>query len=300
MPWFLFAILSAIGFGICNIFDKFILERRIKNFLAYFVIGGFFWLVFALIILFFSPLSDISLTIILLAILTGFLMGTTWLLYFKGLTKEEVSRVVALYYLFPIFVALLARIFLKEEISFLKWLAIILAIFGAILISLKKEIFSQKIKLSQAFLIILLASFIEGILETIDKYVLYKISPWNLIILGSFGFFMMSFIFFISSKNLRKDVGQIFSNLSLFKLVLIVNFIYFLAVLSFLFAASLVPITYVAAISVSQPLFLFLFTIILSLHFPRFLEEPLDKKTILVKVFSITLIISGILIVILT
>ena len=226
-------------------------------------------------------------------------MGLTWLLWYKALTKEEVSRVIAIYYLYPIFGALLAKFFLREEISFLKWLAIILAVFGAILISLKREKLSQKIKLRSALLIILPASLIEGVMEIIDKYVLFQISPWYLLILGSFGFFIMTFFVFTISLNLRKEVIQVFSNFFILKSVILVHFIYFLATLLFLFAASLTFITYVSAVSVSQPLFVFLLTIILSLQFPKFLKEPLDKKTTFVKALSIILIISGILIIIL-
>lgn len=302
MPWFHFAILSAIFFAGSNILDKFILEKRIKNYLAYFIAGGSIWFVFALILfsfLFLSPIST-SLPIILLSIASGILAGTTWLLWYKALSKEEVSRTIAVYYLYPIFVALLARIFLREEISFLKWLAIVLAVCGAILISLKREKLSQKIVLRTVFPIILLASFIEGAMETIDKYVLFQISPWHLIVLGSFGLFIMTSLIFICSLNSRRETIRIFLNFSILKPVLLVNFLYFLATLLFFFAASLASITYVSAVSVSQPLFVFLLTIILSWRFPQILQEPIDRRTILIKIFSIILVVGGILIIILT
>lgn len=299
MLWAILAILSAIGFAICNILDKFILEKKIKNFLAYFLAGGLIWLFFGVIILSVSSFSlpQISPPIILLGILTGVLTGITWLLFYKAITQEEVSRVISLYYIFPIFVAILARILLKEEISSLKWIAIFLTVLGAMIISLKRR--AERIRLSNVFLVVLGASFVEAILEIFDKYILYQISVPHLFVLSSFGYFTLALVLFILTP-FKKDVREVFFNFSIFKPVLLVHVIYFLASLSFLFAVALTQITYVSALTTSQPLFVFIFALILSLYYPHILEEKLDKRVVLIKTISIILIVSGVLIIILT
>ena len=301
MLWVLLIILSTLIFAGCNLFDKFILEKRLQqNFWVYFVFGGFIWLILGLIIALFSSPFHYPLLIILLSILSGLLMGLNWLLFYKAITHEEVSRVISLIYLFPIFVAIAAKFLLNEKIIFIKWIAIVLAIVGAILISIKKDEVKKSFRLSPAFFyVIIIATLSEPAVEIIDKYVLTSVSPWHLLSLNTMGFALIALVFFAISKTIRHNIVKLIFNSKNFLLVGGAHLIYLLGNLIFLMAAALAQITYVAAISAVQPVFVFILTVISSLATPQLLKESLDKRTLIIKIVSILLVVSSVLIIIL-
>ncbi|MDD2646586.1 MAG: EamA family transporter [Patescibacteria group bacterium] len=299
MVWLLFIVLSTLIFSICNVFDKFILEKRINNFLIYFIIGGIAWLIFGLIVFAFLPPLHLSWPIIGLSILSGLLMGLNWLIFYKALTKEDVSRVITIFYIFPIFVAIWAWLLLHESISPIKWLAIFFAISGTIIISLKKESIKAPIRICGAFLLILLgAAIFEPGVEIIDKYVLSQISPWPLLALNAIGFSIMAISFLVFSASARQQTWQFFkTNRPTLKIIIFAHLIYFFGNLLFLLAVPFTKITYVATVSVIQPVFVFILTLILSMFRPKILKESLSIKTILIKTFAIVLIVASILII---
>ena len=63
--------------------------------------------------------------------LTGFI-GMSGL--FTGIQLTSMSKAVVLFNVNPIFVAIFARIFLGEKISYFDWVAIVLAFFGIVLL----------------------------------------------------------------------------------------------------------------------------------------------------------------------
>ena len=67
-------------------------------------------------------------------LLTGLVTGTAVVLYADGLVYTEVIRAMLLYYLTPVWSTILARIFLHEPITPLRWLAIALGIAGMLVI----------------------------------------------------------------------------------------------------------------------------------------------------------------------
>jgi bacterial/archaeal transporter family protein len=298
MHWAIFAILSAIIFAISNILEKFIIDKKIKNSLTLFISGSFVRIIIVAILAFFVPLSGISFSTILLSVLAGCLSGLTFIFLYQALVKEDVSRVVAIYHIFPIFVAILAFVFLAEKISWLKGIAILITVLGAILISFKKDKLSQKVKIKKVFFVVLGAVLAEAILEVIDKHVLTNINPWQLFIIGYTAEFTIALFIFTFFPKIRQETQQIFSRFHNFLPILGMHLIYFLASALFLFAALFGPITSVSVITTSQPLFVFILTLVLSLHFPHILEERLDRKTVLVKTISIILIVIGVLFII--
>lgn len=299
MIWVFLIILSTLIFASCNLFDKFILEKRLQqNFWVYFVFGGFVWLILGLTIALLSSPFHYSLLIIFLSVLSGLLMGLNWLLFYKAITHEEVSRVISLIYLFPIFVALAAKFLLNEKIIFIKWIAIVLAIIGAILISIKKDGAKKPFRLSPAFFyVIIIAALSEPAIEIIDKYVLRSVSPWHLLSLNTMGFALMALVFFAISKTIRRDIVKLIFNSKNFLLIGGAYLVYLLGNLIFLLAAALAQITYVAAVSAIQPVFVFILTTISSLTTPHLLKESLNKKILAIKILSILLVVGSILII---
>lgn len=295
MVWFIFAIFSALGFAFSNILEKFILDKKVKNPLTLFISGAFLQPLIVIFILPFILGDYISLTSILFSCLAGFLVVLSWVFIYLGLVRDEASRVIAIFHVFPIFVVILSVLFLKESISLFKIVAILVAVLGAILISLKRDKLSSGLKLRKIFWIALAAAAAEAFLEIIDAHVLTQISTWQLIFIGHLAEFFIAFICFCLFKPLRQGTREVFSNFSSFKWVTILHLVYFLSTVLFLFAVLNGVVSSVSAVTTVQPLFVFILALILSRYFPGFLEEKLDKKTVILKIISIVLIIVGIL-----
>lgn len=66
--------------------------------------------------------------------MTGFITGAALVLYADSLVLTEVIRAMLLYYLTPVWSTLLARIFLKEPITGIRWLGIALGFSGMLVI----------------------------------------------------------------------------------------------------------------------------------------------------------------------
>ena len=81
--------------------------------------------------------SGIPWTVAITPILAGLLMGCSVVLLFRALRLMEASRAIALSQTNPIFVAVLALLFLGERISPVQWASIGLVVAGAALISLR-------------------------------------------------------------------------------------------------------------------------------------------------------------------
>jgi drug/metabolite transporter (DMT)-like permease len=63
--------------------------------------------------------------------------------------------------------------------------------------------------------------------------------------------------------------------------------------ITFYVAISKEPISLVAAVPSTQPLFVFIYTLILSLFMPKILSEKISKKAIFIKVLSIIFLFVG-------
>ena len=151
MLWVIYSIIAVLIWSIVNIVDKHILEKRIKNSLIPVVIFGVIGLLIAIIIYLlqgFQPLSGLN---IILALIAGIFLKLTNVFYFKATKIEEISRVIPLLSLSPLFVLILATIFLGEVFKPLQYLGIFLLVIGAILLSTKN--FKEEIRLSKAFCI---------------------------------------------------------------------------------------------------------------------------------------------------
>lgn len=145
MSWALLTISAAFIFAITSIIDKFLLTKWIKNPIVLVLILSGVGLLFGLNIYLFYGFSFLSGFNIALALIAGVIYFFGEIFYYKAVKLEEISKVVPLVFLSPLFVLLLATIlsiffpsFIKEEVNksllFQKIFAIILIFIGTLLI----------------------------------------------------------------------------------------------------------------------------------------------------------------------
>ena len=139
IEWIAPALGSPATFSVVSLLDKAVLSRfgLSSSGLTLFVGGN--QLLLATVVLLFVPLEDAGWEVVLSGLGSGAFQGIGLALMFFMLKREDVSRVIPIFQTSPIFVVILALLFLDESLSGLQWLAVGLAIAGAVLAATKRS-----------------------------------------------------------------------------------------------------------------------------------------------------------------
>jgi len=286
--WVLFALFSTAVWAIVNVIDKNVVSKKIKNLGTVLIFDGIGAIIASLVILFIFGIVVPEINILIISILSGLLWIPAGYLYYKALQKDEVSRVVPIFLTIPIFTAILAAVFLGEIFTLPIYLGIMLVVAGAILISIK---ISENFKFGKGFWFILGASLIITVESLMLKFALgsydfQTVFYWNRIgvILGIIPVFLIYKKSFFNTIKTKLKYGGI---------VTFSNLISEVALIVFIFAMSLGPLTLVTTIGATQPLFVLIMAVGLSILFPHIIKENIEKKSVGIKLLAIGLMIVG-------
>ena len=144
MDWIIVSLASAAAFAVVSVLDKTVLNRYVPSSSTFIVLAGLLQLPSSVIALLIVPLQSYSLEIWSASIISGFLLGASLAIMFWVLGRQEVSRVIPVYQTSPVFVAVLAVLFLAEKLTALHWVAIMVTVSGAALLSLRRSHQSQR------------------------------------------------------------------------------------------------------------------------------------------------------------
>ena len=117
MLWALFSILAALTWSIVNIIDKYVLTKWVRRPIVPVMILGIIGLIASVIVYFIRGFSTLSLLNISWAFIAGFFYIIMTLLYFKAVKLEEISRIIPLFYLTPLFILILASVQLSFQFT---------------------------------------------------------------------------------------------------------------------------------------------------------------------------------------
>ena len=139
--WILFAFGSALLAGLTAILAKCGIRNTDSNVATALRTGVV--LVFSWLMVFMvgaqSEIRDISAKVLIFLILSGLSTGISWLCYFKALQIGDINKVTPIDKSSTVITMLLAFIFLREEITWLKFVSMILIGIGTYLMIQKKE-----------------------------------------------------------------------------------------------------------------------------------------------------------------
>jgi len=208
------------------------------------------------------------------------------ILYFKAMAVEEASRVISLIYTSPIFVLILASVFLEETLSLPMYFGVVFLVLGAISISYRKVKGGNSMT-SPVMGLLLASSVVWAGYEVLTKYVLgFMEYPsylfWNFIGTAIIGFLL--FCFPKIRDNFLNDIKRVGRTIIFWRILntsmgLIAIIFYYIAISSGL-------VSLVAAISSLEPFFVFVFILMLSLFVPRILKEDIGKGVIITKALA--------------
>ena len=300
MNWTSTAILSAATMGIVSIIDSHLLSRRMPSFRAYMLLMGTVHLGYGLLLFYLFPLPEgIGIWPILVTLVAGTLRAAAVSIMLYSLTREDVSRVVPVVYSCPIFVAIMAIPLLGETLSYLEWLAIIIVVTGAVIISTEKSPTASTNRLGKLFLLLFVSSLFFAAADIATKYVLAYVSFWNVFSLSAFCLSGISLLVSMRPVIFRqiKEMKQRDSSIAL------LAFNETLAPIGVVLAFRSMgrgPISLVSTIIGSRPAFVALYALILGYLFPRFLIRTASRGMLALRLAATAMIVGGISIIYLT
>ncbi len=293
MDWLFLSLLGASALAVTGVIDKFILDRYVRDPIAYLA---------ALVIM--QQLLIVAIPVYLgwgyifpqtlYALAAGICQVVLWAAYLLALQQEETSRVAALVYVFPVFVFLGAFLFLGETLAAKDYLGGALLVCSALLVSYrpaqggKPAILSPALKYMAVFWIFTAAYVLAA------KYLLAFMNEWHLILWSSLGS-LLAVLPLLGRKTVRRELAAYFCAGPFLLSALLADEIFdFLGRGAFIFAYAAGSLALVSSVAALQPFITLVYVILLGLFVPGILQEELDRKTIAQKTLAILLIIVGV------
>ncbi len=180
MEWLIFAILSVIFASLREVTQKKALDGEHTT--EYLSIRGFYIAIFALLAV---PFANFNLSLKTYAICAVVALIATIgnILRNKALKHIDISIVDPLRNLQPLFVTIIAFIFLGEKLTFIQSSGIVLIVIGTYILQLHSKHDRlldpvRRMKESPYALLVVAAMFIYGVTNTIDRYVLTNLTDF--------------------------------------------------------------------------------------------------------------------------
>ncbi|MGD0717718.1 MAG: EamA family transporter [Halobacteriota archaeon] len=290
VEWLYFALLSSLLISGVNIIDKILIsDYRIPPLVYVLVISA--TSLMPLVILPFFTLTALPFGVLLFTIVIGFVRIYYTLPYFKALSVEEVSRVIPLLQLTPVFVLILSSLLLRETLNPQEYVAFGLLVLGGTLFAVR---LGKGIRISLALYLMILSSFLLAVYSVALKYLFstqdfYTVFIW-VQIAGFIAFFQL-----LSFRPLRGSLVTTYktTNWKIGVILVAEQAVAYVSVFAYSYAIAHGPITLISSVGATQPLFVLLFATVLSYRFPRVLREELTRMDLALKGLGLIAILSG-------
>lgn len=294
MAWVAVALASAAVSGGLTIIDKQTISRYMPSMGSFGLMLAVIQASWSLIALIFHPLSgDIALKDYGITLLSGFFWGLALLVYYFVLIKEEASRASPVFHTYPALVAVLGVTLLGESLTPLKWVAVLVTIAGAILISSRGAPGRAFDVNRKSFAILMLASSFAAFGQLTSKYALDNVPFWDVFIVRNLGIALPFYVFL--SRNSIRGFYQSLKTPMGFLYIMGGELIWGgMTVVLALVAVNMGPISVISAILGTRPVFVFIYTSVLSSKKLRIMDEPLNKASLFSKAVAITMVVAGI------
>ena len=294
MDWVLASLTGSILIAGVSVLDKRILMAHVPGVSGFYGLVGVIQIGIAGVVLLAVPWqSGASGTAVAWSIVSGLCWGTTLLLMFSALRGLEVSRVVPVYHTFPVFVAVMAVIFLDEQLSFLHWLAILLVVAGAglVMVGQKQEEGGQSNKVAVTF--VFLASAATAVGMGTSKVALEEMNLWNVLALRSIFLGAVLLLPGLMPQGLRQ-VRVVLADPKAVGLILFAEaLIAPVAMYAMLLALSLGSAALVTTLLSTRPVFVLLISALLSTRLWNLMNEPLTRDVLVLKSTSTAMVVGG-------
>ena len=171
--FWLFSALVPLCLAGSNVIDNYVLHERLDDPVSYDILTT--WLTVPVAVaVFLAWKISFSFEAWFVGTTVGFAFAFLFILYNFAMMKEEGTNVVSLIYTSPLFVAILALVFLGEQLTLTNYFGILILIFSAFLV-LYKKLDAKNIALG----IILVYAFFTAAVRVVSKSALESVDVWS-------------------------------------------------------------------------------------------------------------------------
>jgi drug/metabolite transporter (DMT)-like permease len=297
MTWITASLIVA-ALGLVNVIDSHLITRRMPSLRAYLLPASILHIAYGLIFFNLYPLpSGVPAFVWFIAAIAALTRTIAILLMLKTMCTEEISRVIPVAYIYPVFVAILAVPLLGETLNWLQWVAIFITVAGAVLISVRWRGQKGLAQLRQSFVLLFASSILFGVSNVATKYALDYLSFWNMYSISDICYGTVFFLF-SARPGVLKELRDMAGRGTALKLMVLNETMTLGGYLLSFWAMANGPVSLASTVMGTRPCFVFLYTLLLSRVFKgALLEEYLNKGIIVVKIVSIGLIVGGVAII---
>jgi len=293
--WVLASLASSFLVAVVFVFTKRILMVHVPGLSGYRVLIGFIWVTIGALVLLAMPwqagTSDIAAA---WAVVSALCMGVSLSLLITAVSRLEVSRVVAAYHTYPVFVAIMAILFLGEHLSLLHWVAIVLVVVGGGLTMLgqKKGDGENDNRMVIIFVFLASAGLAVGVL-TLKAAFNEGGDLWNVFGLRSVIIGAVLLLSGFTPQGLRQVKVILGNRRSVFLILLAEGIIAPAGIYLMVLALSIGSAALVTTLLATQPAFALIISSLLSTRYWNVIGEPLTREALGLKSVSVMMVVSG-------
>ena len=294
MDWIGLSLLSAVSFSTYSIIQKRALQRQTCGIFAFGFWGAMLHLVMAVVILAVNPLSISWFSAPVLAMLAAGLLNVGFNLLINRMVQQgDVTRIVPVVDSYPVFIAVMAVLFLGESLTAVKWLAICLVVCGVLVASWHQALPGSRVRIGGPLFLLLVASFGIAVYSIVAKYALGHMSFWHAYALSSLAS-APAFALVVHAFRAWPQVQMAARRSGALALVWSANGMIFLAFITGLWAFELGPVSLSSAIMATRPVMIMVYVTFLGVLASRGLAERNTAGATLEKGTAATLVTVGI------
>ena len=292
MNWVLIATLSSVVYAAVSLTDKQILSKHKLDLYPFCLFAGSVNLLISLIIFLFLNIPSLQFIVIIRGISVGVLWGLAIWIMFSILKKREITRVELIFQSSPIFVIIMATLFLGENLSMPIIFSFVLMMFGSILASI--EFNKQSSGLDKKDLLFLLFSaFLVGVASIVLKSNSKEIGEIHALALRGIGIGITLGVPSLRISSFRILIDYL-TNIKKGPFIVSTELGAALANMLIIIAITSGPVSVVQAIMGTRPVFIFLGSIILTIFGIKSFENW-SKTNTLIKMISLIMVTSGLI-----
>lgn len=298
MNWIVWALLPPLIWSLLNHLDKYLISKYSHHV----GIGGlaimsslFAFLSLPIIYFVDSNVFDINFQDTLIITLTGSLIALGVLFYLHALDNDDTSLVVPFWFLIPIFSYIFGVFILNEQLEISKIIGSLIVLIGAIVLSIDID---QKFKIKKLTPILMISSSVFlALSNVVFKSMSIEYSYWQSMFWNQFGIFLFAVILFTFVEKYRHDFFTVLriNNLELGVMNVIGEVLQIIASFISYYSILITQVSLVLLIGyTAQPLFVFIFGILLSTLFPWIAKEKIGHRHLIQKLIAIVIMMGGV------
>lgn len=287
----LFSVISAFLLAIATLLAKHVIDLGVEDctFLGSIYSWPFF-LAFILIGLVKGGMV-LDLKMSLMSFLAGSMYFAVLIYYLKGLGSEEASRFIPVLSINTVFLAILSFVFLGETFTRLEYTGMLMAVFGAFLISIEDLGHLKQLHSRTATFIALGMAAVQASRDLIVEFMTQTVQIWPVLFWMGLGGITTSFIVLGIFERQEFEFSRLIDE----KSMMVIGGLHALGYVFYAVAISIGAAAKASAVLRINPIFVFLGATALAFVDPGFIEEEKEWDKIIQKLVASLIIIVGVL-----